>query len=105
EFADQVDGHLADATIAYVYTGQPARTPFGRGYQVHGRLPIALKKLRAALRAEDVGSVTILKRGSALAVEQLRRDLRLGGSRAVTIALTRIAGEPAVLLLEREPEH
>jgi SAM-dependent methyltransferase len=100
EFADQVDGHLADATIAYVYTGQPARTPFGRGYQVHGRLPIALKKLRAALRAEDVGSVTILKRGSALDVEQLRRDLRLSGTRPATIALTRIGGEPAALLLE-----
>jgi SAM-dependent methyltransferase len=99
EFAEQVNGHLADPTIAYVYAAEPARTPFGRAYQVHGRLPIALKKLRAALRAEDVGSLTILKRGSALDVEQLRRDLRLGGTRAATIALTRIAGEPAALLL------
>jgi hypothetical protein len=100
EFAELVDGHLADPTIAYVYTDSPARTPFGRGYQVRGKLPIALKKLRAALRAEDVGSLTILKRGSALDVEQLRRDLRLGGTRPATIALTRVAGEPAALLLE-----
>ena len=83
-----VDGHLADPTIAYVYAAEPADTPFGRAYHVRGRLPIALKKLRAALRAEDVGSLTILKRGSALDVEQLRRDLRLGGTRAATIALT-----------------
>ncbi len=69
---------------------------------VRGKLPIALKKLRAALRAEDVGSLTILKRGSALDVEQLRRDLRLSGTRPATVALTRIAGEPAALLLERE---
>jgi THUMP domain-like/Methyltransferase small domain len=103
EFAEQVDGHLADPTIAYVYTDSPVRTPFGRGYQVRGKLPIALKKLRAALRAEDVGSLTILKRGSALDVEQLRRDLRLGGSRPATIALTRVAGEPAALLLEPVP--
>src|SRR6185437_7655889 len=100
EFAELVDGHLADPTIAYVYAGEPAGTPFGRCYQVHGKLPIALKKLRAALRAEDVGSVTILKRGSALDVEQLRRDLRLSGTRPATIALTRIGGEPAALLLE-----
>jgi hypothetical protein len=100
EFAEQVNGHLADPTIAYVYTDSAARTPFGRGYQVRGKLPIALKKLRAALRAEDVGSLTILKRGSALDVEKLRRDLRLGGTRAATIALTRVAGEPTALLLE-----
>jgi hypothetical protein len=99
EFADQVAGRLADPTIAYVYTDAPPLTPFARGYQVLDRLPVALKKLRAALRGLDVGSLTILKRGSALDVEQLRRDLRLSGSVAATIALTRVAGAPAVLWL------
>jgi hypothetical protein len=58
-----------------------------------------VKRLRAALRALDVGALTILKRGSALDVERLRRDLRLSGSTAATLALTRVAGEPAALLL------
>lgn len=101
EFAATVDGTIADPTIAYVYTAAPVPTPFGRCYEVLDQLPIALKRLRTALRALDVGSLTILKRGSALDVEELRRSLRLSGTRAAVIALTRVAGAPAVLLLSR----
>jgi hypothetical protein len=101
EFADRIDGHLADPTIAYVYAGAAAATPFARCYEVLDRLPIALKKLRAALRALDVGALTILKRGSALDVEKLRKDLRLAGTSPAILTLTRVAGEPAALLLRR----
>ncbi|GAA3200841.1 methyltransferase domain-containing protein [Dactylosporangium siamense] len=101
EFAATVDGTLADPTIAYVYTSTPAPTPFGRCYEVLDQLPVALKRLRTALRSLDVGALTILKRGSALDVEELRRALRLSGSRSAVIALTRVAGAPAVLLLSR----
>ncbi|MEV4132653.1 class I SAM-dependent methyltransferase [Dactylosporangium sp. NPDC049742] len=99
EFAATVDGAIADPTIAYVYTASAVPTPFGRCYEVLDQLPVALKRLRAALRALDVGSLTILKRGSALDVEELRRSLRLAGTRPAVIALTRVAGAPAVLLL------
>jgi hypothetical protein len=99
EFAATVDGVIADPTIAYVHTASPVPTPFGRCYEVLDQLPVAVKRLRAALRTLDVGSLTILKRGSALDVEELRRSLRLSGTRAAVIALTRVAGAPAVLLL------
>jgi hypothetical protein len=42
--------------------------------------------------------VEIKKRGSALDVEQLRRDLRLSGDNAATVVLTRVGGRPIVLL-------
>src|SRR5262249_18624549 len=99
EFASTVDGVLADPTIAYVYGAAPVSTPFARGYEVLDRLPVALKRLRGALRALDIGALTILKRGSALDVEQLRRKLRLSGTGSAVLALTRVAGEPAALLL------
>ena len=101
EFAATVGGNLADPTIAYVHTSTAVPTPFGRCYEVLDQLPVALKRLRAALRALDVGTLTILKRGSALDVEELRKALRLSGSRSAVIALTRVAGAPAVLLLSR----
>ena len=101
EFAAAVDGSLGDPTIAYVYADDPAPTPFARRYEVVDRLPIAVKRLRAALRALDIGSLTILKRGSALDVERLRHDLRLAGRNAAGLALTRVAGEPAALLLSQ----
>jgi SAM-dependent methyltransferase len=98
EFADTVGGSLADQTIAYVYADTPTPTPFGRCYEVIEQLPIGLKRLRAALRARGVGTLTIIKRGSALDVEQLRRDLRLAGDETAVLALTRVAGVPTALL-------
>ena len=100
EFAAGLDGVLGDPRIAYVYADSAVGTPFARRYRVLDRLPIALKRLRAALRALDVGALTILKRGSALDVEKLRRDLRLAGTRTAIIALTRVADHPTALLLE-----
>jgi SAM-dependent methyltransferase len=103
EFAAGLDGTLADPTIAYVYADSAVSTPFARGYEVVDRLPIAVKRLRAALRALDIGTLTILKRGSALDVERLRHDLRLAGTKSAVLALTRVAGEPAALLLSQTP--
>jgi hypothetical protein len=78
-------------------------TPFGRCYEVVETLPVALKRLRTALRARDVGSLTILKRGSAHDVERLRHELRLSGTGPATLVLTRVAGAPAALLCRPAP--
>jgi hypothetical protein len=61
-------------------------------------LPFSLKRLRAALRERRVGSVTIKKRGSAVDIERLRRDLRLSGDNSVVVVLTRISDKPIALL-------
>ncbi len=102
EFASTVDGVLADPSIAFVYADELAETPFARCLEVLDRLPVAVKKMRAALRAHDIGWLEIRKRGSALDVEQLRRQLRLAGGAGAVLVLTRVAGAPAALLC-REP--
>jgi SAM-dependent methyltransferase len=101
-FASTVDGSLADPAIAFVYADRPAQTPFARCLAVVDRLPVAVKRMRAALRAHDIGRLEIRKRGSALDVERLRRQLRLTGSGGGVLVLTRVAGEPAALLC-RDP--
>ncbi len=98
EFAATVDGVLADESIAYVYVSEPARTPYGRCFEVLEVIPFSVKRLRAALRERGVGRVDIHKRGSAVDVEALRRDLRLAGDTAATVMLTRVAGAPTTLL-------
>jgi hypothetical protein len=98
EFAALVDGHLGDPTIAYVWADQAAVSPFGRCFAVDEVLPFSLKRLRAALRSRRVGRVEILKRGSALDVEQLRRDLRLDGDASASVLLTRVAGAPVAVI-------
>jgi hypothetical protein len=98
EFASTVGGTLADPDIAYVYADSPVDTPFARRLEVVETLPFSVKRLRAALRARGVGRVTLLKRGSAVDVERLRRQLRLAGQTDATVVLTRVAGAPTAVL-------
>ncbi|MEU4676635.1 methyltransferase domain-containing protein [Micromonospora sp. NPDC023737] len=98
ELADELDATLADPTIAYLYADTPTLGPYARCLEVTDVLPFSLKRLRALLRERGVGRVEILKRGSALTPEQLRRDLRLAGDAAASLVLTRIAGAPTVLV-------
>jgi hypothetical protein len=98
ELAETIDATTVDPTIAYLTSAELAETPFARAYRVDEVMPFSLKRLRAALRARGVGRVEIKKRGSALDVEQLRRDLRLSGDNGATVVLTRVAGKPTVLL-------
>jgi SAM-dependent methyltransferase len=105
EFASGVGGNLGDPTIAYVYADAVAPTPFARAYEVLDVLPFSLKRLRAALRARGVGTVTITKRGSGVDVERLRRDLRLSGDASMVVVLTRVAGAPTALLCVPAPRE
>jgi hypothetical protein len=100
EFAATVGGTLADPSIAYVYADAAHSTPFARRYEVVDELPFSVKRLRAVLRARGVGRVTIAKRGSAVDVERLRRDLRLAGDGSAVVVLTRVAGAPTALLCQ-----
>ncbi|NUT32747.1 MAG: SAM-dependent methyltransferase, partial [Hamadaea sp.] len=98
EFAATVDGRLGDPDIAYVWADEAVATPFARCFAVDDVLPFSLKRLRAALRDRGVGRVEILKRGSALDVEQLRRELRLAGDAEASVLLTRVAGKPVAVI-------
>ncbi|WNM42701.1 methyltransferase domain-containing protein [Micromonospora halotolerans] len=98
ELAGDLDATLADPSIAYLYGDEARPTPFARCLEVTDVLPFSLKRLRALLRERRVGRVEILKRGSALEPEKLRRDLKLAGDAAASLVLTRVAGAPTVLL-------
>ncbi|MGC4809653.1 THUMP-like domain-containing protein [Micromonospora sp. DT228] len=98
ELAAELDATLGDPSIAYLYADLPTRTPYARCLEITDVLPFSLKRLRALLRERRVGRVEILKRGSALTPEQLRRDLRLSGDAAASLVLTRVAGAPTVLI-------
>ncbi len=98
--AHEVQGHLLDATIAYVTADAPVATPLADGYRVLDTMPFNLKRLRAALRERGVGTLTIKKRGTAVVPDQLRRQLDLKGDATATIILTRVGGSQQVLLVE-----
>ena len=95
-----VGGRLVDEHLAYVTSDRLVATPLARAFRVVEALPYRERALRAALRARDVGTLTIKKRGVDVVPEQLRRRLGLSGSAAATLVLTRVEGRGTALLVE-----
>jgi SAM-dependent methyltransferase len=98
EVAATLGGALADPRIAYITSDTLRSTPFARAYEIHDVLPFSVKRLRAALRKHDAGTLTIKKRGFAVDIERLRRDLRPSGSRECVVVLTRVGDAPVALI-------
>ncbi|CAL9529601.1 hypothetical protein SUDANB121_04028 [Nocardiopsis dassonvillei] len=103
EAAARVDGALLDERIAYFTAETAVRSPLWRVLEVEEVLPFSLKRVRAALRGRGVGTVTVMKRGSAVDTEKLRRDLRASGPGTATVVLTRIGERPFALLCRELP--
>jgi SAM-dependent methyltransferase len=98
EVAASVEGALLDATTAYITSDKLVATQFARAFEITDVMPFSLKRLRALLRERGVGAVTIMKRGSAVDVERLRRDLRLSGTEQAVVVLALVSGRHHALL-------
>lgn len=96
--ASKLNATQIDETIAYLTSDQLVQTPFARHFTIEAWFPFQLKTLRRYLRERSVGHVVIKKRGSALEPSQLKQQLKLRGSESRTIFLTRVMGNPAVLI-------
>ncbi|TDD64089.1 class I SAM-dependent methyltransferase [Actinomadura darangshiensis] len=109
EVAALVGGGLADLNIAYVTSDELRPTPFASAYEVEDVLPFSVKRLRAELRRREVGVLTVKKRGSAVDVDKLRRDLGFGrrrpghGAKELTLVVTRVGRDPVALLTRPLP--
>ncbi len=83
-----------DEQIAFLSADTAVYTPFARTLQVIDSAPWHQRGLPARLRALDVGAVDIRRRGLAGDVAELHRQLRLSGSRRVTLVMTRVQDRP-----------
>ena len=95
-------GMLADK-IAYLTSDTALTSPFVSTFRIRERLPVDRKPLAAALRARNIGTLEIKKRGVDVDPAQLRTALKLRGDESATLILTRIAGKRVALLAERIP--
>ena len=102
--AREVDGWLLDETIAYISAATRVPTAYGKWFEVLEVLPFGLKALRERLRAYDAGPLVVKKRGTAVEPDVLRKQLKLTGSREVTIVLTRSAGKQIALIVRPSPD-
>jgi hypothetical protein len=95
----ELDGWLLDRQIAYVATDRVPATRLGRGYEVVDQLPYDVKRLRAYVRDQRIGVLTIKKRGVDVTPEALRRQLRPRGDHEATLVVTRVQGRATVLVV------
>jgi len=90
ELAQNIGGHLLDPHIAWITSTEPYVGPLGRCFEVVEELPYREKQLKAALRAKDIGTLTVKKRGVQVVPEQLIKRLGLKGSKTAIVVLTRV---------------
>jgi SAM-dependent methyltransferase len=93
-------GTMLDDTIAYFTTDACPDSPWVRAWRVRDWMPYHLKKLRAYLRARNIGTVTVKKRGSPITPEELTRKLKLKGDESCTLVLTRYQEKPIVVICD-----
>ncbi|MCC7360920.1 MAG: class I SAM-dependent methyltransferase [Anaerolineales bacterium] len=96
--AAQLSARQLDTDIAYLTSDALTPTPWTRAFAVEEALPFQLKRLRERLRQLNVGRVTVKKRGSPIAPEDLIQQLRLKGDEERIVFLTHVLGEPYALL-------
>jgi hypothetical protein len=96
--ANDLNGTMLDETIAYFTTEPKPISVWVRSWEILDWMPFNLKRLRAYLRSHNIGRVTVKKRGSPLTPEGLISKLKLKGSESRTLVLTRLRGEPIVLV-------
>ncbi len=101
DLARSLDARMLSDGIAYLTADAAAPTPFATCFRVLEQLPSDEKKLKAALAARGIGTLEIKKRGIDVDPAALRTRLKLKGSAAATIVLTRAAGKHVTLLVER----
>lgn len=95
ELADQLGAHLIDEHIAYLSADKELDSPAVSGYRILGEMPLQEKVLKKWVREENIGTLTIKKRGVDIVPEQLRKKLlgqskKKKGSVEGTLIVTRL---------------
>lgn len=100
--AEHLSAHLVSDSIAYLTSDKDATGWAGtRSYRVIEVLPANVKKLRGELRRRQIGRLEILKRGTAVDPERLRKQLALKGEASAILIMTRVQGRHSAVLVER----
>jgi hypothetical protein len=103
DLAVLINAWKIDDQIAFLSSEAPVRTPFARLLEIIDSAPWDQKRLPARLRALDVGAADIRRRGLAGDVDRLHRQLKLSGSRRVTLVMTRVSNQPWALICQAPP--
>lgn len=96
-----LDAGMLDEKIAYL-TGDAALTsPFVQSFRVREVTAANPKAINTVLRANDIGTLEIKKRGMDIDPAAFRKKLNLKGSQTATLILTRVGDRRLAILADR----
>ena len=98
--AEQTETHTIDPQIAYLSGNLELHNPLLKGYKVIDNLPFERKQLKAYVKANDIGTLEIKKRGADITPEQLRKELAPKGKASATLIVTRIGDAHRAIFAE-----
>ncbi|MDR7184951.1 SAM-dependent methyltransferase [Microbacterium trichothecenolyticum] len=101
DVARTLEAGMLDEHIAYLTSDAALTSPFVSTFRVREVLPADEKALGKALRERDIGRLEIKKRGVDVDPATLRTRLKLRGSAAATLLLTRIGTRRTAILADR----
>ena len=101
DLARSLDARMLHPQIAYLTADHAEVTPFASCFRVAETLPLDEKSIKRELKARDIGTLEIKKRGVDIDPAEFRKRLSLGGSRSATLLLTRFGERRVAILADR----
>ena len=101
DLARKLDARMLHPQIAYLTADSATVTPFASCFRVAETLSLDEKAIKRELKARDIGTLEIKKRGVDIDPAQFRKKLALKGSRSATLILTRLGERRVAILADR----
>ena len=101
DLARTLDARMLHPQIAYLTADSAKVTPFASCFRVAETLSLDEKAIKRELKARDIGTLEIKKRGVDIDPAQFRKKLALKGSRSATLILTRLGERRVAILADR----
>ena len=101
DLARTLDARMLHPQIAYLTADSARVTPFASCFRIAETLSLDEKAIKRELKARDIGTLEIKKRGVDIDPAQFRKKLALKGSRSATLILTRLGERRVAILADR----
>jgi hypothetical protein len=99
--AQRLGATQLDPEVAFLTADAFVPTPFAAAYRVGHVMPFHAKRVGEWLRANGVGRVTLVKRGSPVDADDLLKRWKLSGAGHRAVLLTRADGDHVAIVGER----
>ena len=97
QVALSIGAHKLSPDVAYLSSDTYVNSPFTRSYGVDAVIPFSIKRVQVYLSEHGVGRLEIKKRRFPMTPDAVRDKLRLKGSAACTLILTRVNDDPVAI--------